>query len=537
MAGISITLAGNFAKLDELKDKAGKTAKGIKSAFSSDLGQKALGTFGAVATGVFAAIVASVKETIDAGGDLQDMMTKTAARGKELMILEQAFKNAGLSSNDVTGSIFKLQKALAGVNEEGEPTNTAFEKLGLNIEDLVALDPAQAVAKVGEALGSIEDPAQRSATAMRIFGKSGGNLMAVFNDSEAFAQAETQLGSLADILPAMAGDLDGVGDALGSCDVKVKQLGAGVTQELMPELKDLAQWMNETDFVAIGQGIGIVAGKLTEWGTALAEISQYLPGMIIMNKLADMGFGGDADPEKARKMAEEIAAADPDYMKPKQQRDDEQAAMKDEKNRKFQEGVAADMAIKAAAKKKKDDEQAAKEADKKADAAKKEAAEREKSRRLAIEEYNLDSAILNARLAGDKKRLEAAEREKAIRMEIRRLEGAGFTAAEASKPAEAKVDADKRATDLEEKRKKQAEKKKEEIGTIQDRIKDLREKHKDLQFQSTIGKVSDMQRVGGGGGAVGSGLDYQRQSSDLLRAIDAKMLELIRVSGSNKLDV
>lgn len=536
-SGISITLDGNFRKLDELKEKSAKTAKSVKSDFSGDFGKQALAGLGVAASAAFAGIVASIKETIDAGGELQDMMTKTGASGKELMILEQAFKNAGLSSNDVTGSIFKLQKALAGVNEEGEPTNTAFEKLGLNIEDLVALDPAQAVAKVGEALGAMEDPAQRSATAMKIFGKSGGNLMAVFNDSEAFAQAETQLGSLAEILPAMAGDLDGVGDAFGAWDVKVKQLGAGVTKELMPELEQLAAWLNETDFVSIGQGIGDVASKLYEWGDALARISEHMPGVILMRKLADMGFGGDADPEEARKQAEEWAKADPDYMKSKVERDERDATVKEERNAKFQEGVAADMAIKAAEKAKKEDAQAAKEAEKKAEAAKKEAAEREKSRRNAVEEYNLDSAILDARLSGDKKRIQAAEREKAIRMEIKRLEGAGFTAAEARKPAEAKVDAEKRATDLEEKRKKQAEKKKEEVESLQGRIKELRDQRAGLQFQSTIGKVSDMQRIAGGGGAVSSGLDYQRQQSDLLRAIDEKMAQLVRVGSRPPMDV
>jgi hypothetical protein len=39
-----------------------------------------------------------------------------------------------------------------------------------------------------------------------------------------------------------------------------------------------------------------------------------------------------------------------------------------------------------------------------------------------------------------------------------------------------------------------------------------------------------MQRIGGGGGAVSSGLDYARQQSDALRQINASVRELIAVS-------
>jgi tape measure domain-containing protein len=67
--------------------------------------------------------------------------------------------------------------------------------------------------------------------------------------------------------------------------------------------------------------------------------------------------------------------------------------------------------------------------------------EKSKSRASAMASYNEESAILSATLSGDTVKLKALEREKAIREKIADLMQAGFTAAEAQKPAEAMVDA------------------------------------------------------------------------------------------------
>jgi hypothetical protein len=52
----------------------------------------------------------------------------------------------------------------------------------------------------------------------------------------------------------------------------------------------------------------------------------------------------------------------------------------------------------------------------------------------------------------------------------------------------------------------------------------LRQKLDGSQYQSSIGQVSDMQRIGGGGGVVASGIDYARQQADLQR----QMVDLLR---------
>jgi membrane protein involved in colicin uptake len=147
-----------------------------------------------------------------------------------------------------------------------------------------------------------------------------------------------------------------------------------------------------------------------------------------------------------------------------------------------------------------------------------------------VDEYNLEAKILAARIRGDADRLAKLEREKAIREEMKKLESAGFTAAEARTPAERKVDADKMAADAEAKRQAAIDERRTAQEVLAGKVNGTRETMDSLQFQSSIGAVSSMQRIGGGGGAVSSGLDYARQQSDLLRELNTSMRQLIDVS-------
>jgi hypothetical protein len=175
-------------------------------------------------------------------------------------------------------------------------------------------------------------------------------------------------------------------------------------------------------------------------------------------------------------------------------------------------------------------QKAAEAAEKKAEAERKSAAEKAKSRAAALEEYNLDSAILSARLKSDAAKLASLEREKKIREEMKRLESAGFTTAEARKPAEAKVDAEAAATKKEDAAKKAEDERQKIQDTLQGKLDSARDQIDGQQFSSTIGSISSMQRIGGGGGAVGSGLDYARQAADLQREANTLMRQLIEVS-------
>ena len=493
MAGISITLAGNFAKLDELKDKAHKTATSIKVGFKNIAGSAVFQGVAAGATAAFAGVTAAITMAVKKGGELNDAMLRTGASGKGLVILQKAFENAGVAGNKLPGALNKMQKALAGVNEEGEPTTQAFAKLGLSIKDLQGLDPVDAFRKTAQAIAGLPDPSMRAAAAMEIFGKAGGELLAVMNDPAAFSQARDQVGSLADMLPGAAGDFDNIGDAMESTKQKMEQLGTVVAIQLLPHLERMVELMNALDF-----------GKMS-WGTLFS--SELTP----------------EDREAAKQKAADMAADDPMNGKSRT----EVAKQKlDAQNADFWARKEAEK--QAAIEKTAEKERLA--AEKKAEAERKKAEQTKESRAAAAEEYRLENAILAARLKGDADRIAKLEREKAIREEIKKLESAGYTAEEARKPAEAKVDAEKKAADAEAARKAAMEEKRKAQEVLAGKVNESRDKLENLQYQSSVGAVSSMQRIGGGGGAVSSGLDYARQQSDLQREANGYLRQLIEVS-------
>lgn len=523
MAGITINLAGNFSKLDELKDKAARTAASIKGAFSSGAGKAMFAGVGVAAAVAFTGVVSAVKSAIDAGGELQDAMTKTGASGKELLILQQAFKNAGLSASDAGSAISRLQKALAGVNEEGKPTNDAFENLGLSVRDLSTIDPGSALRKVGEAISKIQDPAKRAAVSMQLFGRSGANMLAVFSDPEAFEQAKIQLGSLADKLPEMAGDLDAVGDAFGAWDVKLRQLGVGVLEGLIPNIKSAVKTLNEIDLTETGNGIGVLTREAILSGSAIkAMADEFLSFTGALDEI-DSTFNAPITPEELDQS--------------RQQAQDELArSLKDQAAKTAEGAAAADPfaepgANLSAEQRAKADEDFEKEKAENRD----QAAKRDELR----EQYELEQKITAAQIAGDDKKAAALQRELDILKEIARIKGQpgsayvtyGKTAREL---ATERVDTRALARDAMERRKQAKQANEDERVDIASRITDKKREIAGLQYQSSIGSISSMQRIGGGGGAVASGLDYQRQAADLQREANNLLRQLLE---ANRRDV
>lgn len=219
----------------------------------------------AVAFGLMAAQIGGlsigVKNALDVGGRFSDLSTRTGAAVSDLAILEQAFKNNGLAAEAVGPSINKLQKALIGVNDEGEPTNKTFERLGLDMEALKNSSPIAQFNAVGAAINALQDPAERASAAMGIFGKSGGELVTLFADAGAFTQAAKEVGEQAGILERNAALFDKISDQLNLVGLKVQGFFVGMAEQIAPVIEPLMDFFAGTDFASVGQQFGAVIAQ------------------------------------------------------------------------------------------------------------------------------------------------------------------------------------------------------------------------------------------------------------------------------------
>jgi hypothetical protein len=167
--------------------------------------------------------------------------------------LEEAGKRTDVSIEQLSGSFARLQNTLAGADEESKKAQAALQRLGVSVAEFGALSEEQRIELIGERLAQIEDPAQRSAAAIALFGRSGVQLLPFFNelglaatDMERFGRAVSDL------------DRERLAEFGGSIDaLSLATEGLG-TSLLLP-------------FVGLGDGIARGLAEVTAGITAIID--------------------------------------------------------------------------------------------------------------------------------------------------------------------------------------------------------------------------------------------------------------------------
>jgi len=119
--------------------------------------------------------------------------------------------------------------------------------------DLVGKTPTQQMQVFAEKISGIENPTTRSATAMKVFGKSGGELLPILSDfSGELATAKGQLGSLPGIMDNSAKAFDNVSDNLAVMKGKVLDFAAGFLSKAAPALETFTNLLAGVDAAGWG---------------------------------------------------------------------------------------------------------------------------------------------------------------------------------------------------------------------------------------------------------------------------------------------
>lgn len=256
--GIARQVEAGFAPLRRIQvggEMLAKSFKPLTSIISGVAGGVAL-----VGGAMFAAaggMAFGVKSALDLGGELNDLAARTGITAGKLMVLRQAFLNSGMSADQVGPAVNRLQKALTGASADGEDTAGIFGQLGLSLAQLNDLSPDQQFERVAKAINKLSDPSQRAAAAMKIFGRSGGEMLALFNDSGAFGDAASQVGTQADIMDRNAALFDDISDKLALASQKMQGFFVGVADYVAPVLQPLLDWFASQDLAAQGQAFGL----------------------------------------------------------------------------------------------------------------------------------------------------------------------------------------------------------------------------------------------------------------------------------------
>ncbi len=227
----------------------------------------------AAALGGVAGFGLALKGAFKLGDELSDLSRRTGILPGQLLVMQQAFKDAGVDAGELGLSINRMQRNMFLAEQRGSA-------LGAELAKIKQLSPDQQFVAIGNALNNIVDPAERAKVAMEIFGRGGGKLLAIFRDTTAMTRAAEAVGEQAEILNRAAETFDRISDQLGHVAVKIRGFFVGVADAISGKLGPLLDKMEKLDFAKIGQ----------DFGQSLVKGAALLVGLLSDPKLLTQGL-------------------------------------------------------------------------------------------------------------------------------------------------------------------------------------------------------------------------------------------------------
>jgi hypothetical protein len=207
---------------------------------------------------------------------LSRLATQLGVSFEFVQVLEEAGRRADVSIEQLSGSFARLQNTLAGADEESKKAQAALQRLGVSVQDFGALSEQQRIDLIGERLAAIEDPAQRSAAAIALFGRSGVQLLPFFNELGGAADDIQTFGAALSETDRTA--FSGLGAAFDQVGLAIQGLGQSV---LLP-------------FVGLVEGIATAFSGLINIVTVVAQTIGTVLGPILSTVGSVFGAFGDA---------------------------------------------------------------------------------------------------------------------------------------------------------------------------------------------------------------------------------------------------
>lgn len=260
-ASLSKSVSDVQRKLDSLGSAGKKAGRDLSTLRNIEIGK-------IVASGVSLAIGAvrdlstslvqygkTVGDSIDASSKLSRSLGITY---EELVGLQLAGDLAGTSSEQLGAALNRLQVTLGKAQAGSKESVEAFSNLGLSVSDLVGLNASQQMQRIADAISQIPDPAQRSAAAVAIFGKSGASLLPFFESGGQaladMAKEANRLGlSLTDV---QAANVEAFNDAVTLAGKSIEGVVTQIVADLAPGIKTAADTFRQFIGDAGGANIG-----------------------------------------------------------------------------------------------------------------------------------------------------------------------------------------------------------------------------------------------------------------------------------------
>jgi hypothetical protein len=191
LAKLVVKLEAQTAQYDASLKKAAGELRKFRGEVTGSLGkvQKQFADFGKTMLRTFAVgsltaavygLTRAVASSIQAGDDLAKFAAKSGLAAEAASELAHAAKMADLDLGSLETGIKKMQVSLSKAGSGSKETQQTLAALGLTFKDIKDLSPDKQFEVIAEQISRLKDPADRTRAAVELFGKSGADLLPLF---------------------------------------------------------------------------------------------------------------------------------------------------------------------------------------------------------------------------------------------------------------------------------------------------------------------------------------------------------------------
>jgi hypothetical protein len=291
MSDVAVTFGAKDEGLASAFKKVGDQTNSLSSNF-----KKLLIPLAALG-GAFLAIrkmATDFQAAIDMGGRLRELSLQTDESAGNLMILQRAFQNAGAGAENVGTTLARMNRFIAEANNGGTKQVEVMGKLGLTMADLAGKTPTEQLKLLAERVSGLQNPSDRAAVSMDLFGRSGAELIPLFRAMGVeLENAQRQLGSAPAVADKAAAMFNTLGNNLKAVSEKSKEFAFGLLSELLPNLVAVTDRLATIDAAGLGAKFSEYAKRTLDWASNTFKLGDALEKVELAFKAITSGEIGD----------------------------------------------------------------------------------------------------------------------------------------------------------------------------------------------------------------------------------------------------
>lgn len=272
-----------------LKAEVGPFQKGMKSAQATlTRVSTSMRNVGLAATAMGGAITAAVGVAATKFSTFGDEVAKMA---KRTGLTTEAVSALRFAADQSATSIEAIEKSIRRLSVNIFNGSKAFERYGISIASIRNADPEKQFQAVADAIARIEDPTKKLAAAQELLGRSGAELLPLFEQGgqglRDYADQAQRLGLIMSADAAASAEI--LNDKIGQLKLQFQALWVNVGQQLAPALIDLItkvqefippliEWIGNNDTLIIS--VAALGAGLVTLGTTLLVVSASIKGFV-----------------------------------------------------------------------------------------------------------------------------------------------------------------------------------------------------------------------------------------------------------------